>query len=149
MNAIIEKEVSVGQHRYRISRMSVFDQMNVVSDCRDILTALALMKRDRPKELSQADYDQAVRYIITSRGGMTPEVRSRMMNTCLSKVVRQSGAGWSPILASDDVMQFGDIELPEFVQLLYESFDHNRFLDFLSESPSNLDKPKAGEVGQA
>jgi hypothetical protein len=142
----VEREVPVGSHRYRITRLSVFEQMNVAADCRDVLTALAIMKRDRPKGLTQADYDQAVQFILTSRGGMTPEVRSRVMNTCLRQITRTSGAGWQPILAADDVVQFTDIELPELVQLLYQTFDHNKFLDFFSASPSNLGQT-TGENG--
>jgi hypothetical protein len=41
------------------------------------------------------------------------------------------------VLATDDVMQFVDIDLPALIQLLYKSFEHNKFLDFFSVGPSN------------
>lgn len=146
MTDTTETEVLVGTHKYRISRLSVFEQMNVAADCRDILTALAMMRKARPKKLSQKDYDQSVQFILTARG-MTPEVRVRVMNVCLSKITRNSGVGWQPVLAAEDVMQFADIELPELIKLLYSSFEHNKFLDFFSVSPSNLGQT-TGDDGQ-
>jgi hypothetical protein len=128
--------------------MSVFDQMNVAADCRDILIALAMLKRDRPKKMKEADYNKAVSFIIASKAGMTPEVRERVINTCLGHVKRSGGVGWTPVLASEGTMQFDDIELSQIVTLLYAVFEHNRLIDFFSESPSDLDG-QSEESGQA
>lgn len=147
MSAVAETQVTVGGHKYSITRMSVFDQMTVAADYRDILIGLAMLKKERPKEMKDADYDQAVHFMIASRGSMTPEVRGRAMSLCLGHVTRNSGVGWTGVLAAENTMQFDDIQMPEIVALLYAVFEHHKFLDFFSASPSSSGEQK--ENGQS
>jgi hypothetical protein len=139
MTTLLETEVTIGSHKYRAGRMSVFEQLDVAADLRDILIGLSLIKTDRPKEMTDKEHDRAVQFIMASRGNMSPEVRHRVMNLCLSKVVRNSGVGWTPILSANDTLQFDDIELPAFITLVYAVLEHNRLIDFFGESPSTTD----------
>lgn len=139
MTDLLETEVTIGSHKYRAGRMSVFEQLDVAADYRDILLGLALIKTNRPKEMTDKEYHNAVQYIMASRGNMNPEIRHRVMNTCLSKVVRNSGVGWTPILSANDTLQFDDIELPAFVTLAYAVLEHNKLIDFFAASPSITD----------
>jgi hypothetical protein len=147
MTTQLELEVTVNKHKYRISRMSVFEQMNVAADYRDILVALAMLKRDRPKKMRDAEFQHTVKMIMVSRAGNTPDIRDRVTNLCLGKIVRQSNLGMVPVLATEGVMQFDDIELPQIVQMLYATFEFNKLLDFFSESPSTSDGQDQ-EIGQ-
>lgn len=149
MTNFLETEVTIGEHKYRANRMSVFEQMDIASDYRDILIGLAFVKKDRPKDMTDDEYKKAVQFIMTSRGSMTPEARRRVMNTCLSKVIRQSGGSWAPVLSADSTLQFDDIELPAFITLVYTVMEHNKLIDFFSESPSTTggqteQKPETG-----
>ncbi len=145
---VLETEVTLGQHKYRVSRMSVFEQLDIAADYRDILLGLSLVKSERPKEMSDEEYKKTVQYIMTARGNMNPEIRHRVMNTCLSKVIRNSGVGWSPVLSANDTLQFEDIDLATFVMLVYTVLEHNRLIDFFAESPSITDgQTKTQEAG--
>jgi hypothetical protein len=144
-----EKEVPIGAHKYRINRLPAFTQMNVATEYRDILVALAMLKRDRPKNMTDQEYDDAIKLIIMSRAGMTAERRTAVVSECLAHVVRHSGQGWSPILAVPGMFQFADIGLDEISKLLHETFEHNKLLDFFSVGPSALNGPKTqGDDGQ-
>lgn len=134
---LLEAEVPLGAHSYHVSRMSVFDQMSVAADYRDILIGLALMKNDRPKDMSDAEFLKAAHFIMASRAGMTPELRTSVVSLCLRHVSRKSATGWSPVMATSGVLQFNDIELPDLMTLLYAVFEHNKLLDFFSVSPSS------------
>jgi hypothetical protein len=145
-DVVLDKEVPIGNQSYRIGRMSVFDQMNVASEFRDIISGLALLRGKRPKDLADADYNTAIQFILASPGGVTTEVRERVMNTCLRQVQRRGQGGtWSPLMAADNVPQFSDVGLPEMCRLLYESFEHNKLLDFFSTGPS--DSVTTGQPG--
>jgi hypothetical protein len=136
MTNMLETELTVGSHKYRAGRMSVFEQMDVAADFRDILVGLALMKAERPKDMTDKEYQRAMQFIMASRGNMTPEARHRVMNMCLSKVQRNSGTGWAPVLSADNTLQFDDIDLPDFVTLAYAVLEHNKLIDFFGASPS-------------
>jgi hypothetical protein len=145
----LETELSLGNHKYRITRMSVFDQMQVASDFRDILVGLALLKRQRPKKMKDDAYNEALRMIIVSPAGIHPDTRQRVTSMCLRTILRQSNVGWQAIVASEDALQFDDIDLPELTKLLYAVFEHNKLLDFFSVSPSSLDGQKMIKDGSA
>lgn len=150
MNEIgLETELPIGSNLYRVGRMSVFDQMNVAADFRSILIGLALMKRDRPKEMSDEEFITGMQFIIMSPGGIGPEIRNRVANMCLRHVTRRATAAWSPVLAAEGTMQFDDIQLPDLARILYTVFDHNRLLDFFSAGPSNSGGPGMENDGQA
>jgi hypothetical protein len=136
-DVVFDKEVPISGQTYRIGRMSVFDQMNVASEFRDIISGLAILRSKRPKKMADEDFDNAMRFILASPGGVSTDTRDRVSNTCLRSVTRRGvGGAWSPILTSDNVLQFSDIGLPEMCKLLYESFEHNKLLDFFSTGPS-------------
>lgn len=148
MTISLEHETTIGGHKYRISRVSAFDQMALASDYRDILVGLAMIRRDRPKDMSNADYEQGVQYIMTARVGMSPEIRERVMNTCFAAILRHSGVGWQPVLSGPGVLQFADIGLPEMVKLMYAFFEHNKLIDFFSESPSDSGGQTTANAGR-
>lgn len=141
-DALLDKAFPIGGQTYSIGRMAVFDQMHVASEFRDIISGLALMRAERPKELSDADFDGAVQFILTSNT-VSSAARDHVTNLCLRRVRRRAeGGGWVPILAADNVMQFADIGPTEICKLLYAAFDHNKLLDFFSTGPSASEGPK-------
>lgn len=148
--SLLETETTIGDNKYRIQRLSLFQQMQVATDFRNIITGLAMMKKSRPtdpEKMSDEDFMGAARLIIMS--SMPPEARARSTNLCFRKIARQSGQGWAPILSSDSVMQFEDIDPVVATQLLYASFEHNRLLDFFSASPFSLDGLTTDDSGLA
>lgn len=151
MTIVPETELPIGKHRYRVSRMNVFDQFDVAADYRDILIGLSFVKRDRPPDMSQEDYDSAVQFIMSSRASLTPEVRKRVINTCLACVVRSGGGsvGWVPILAAAGVLQFDDIDPPTIIKLMYAVLEHNKLIDFFYASPSSSGGQTTEKTGQA
>ena len=147
MSIVQELELPVGAHHYRISRMPAFDQMTVASEFRDILIGLSMVRADRPKDMTDKEYERATQFMIMSRGGVTEETRHRIVTICLSQITRRSGQGYMKIMNSPGVFQFDDIELPDIAKLLYASFEHNKLLDFFGESPSDSGQPKTTEDG--
>jgi hypothetical protein len=139
MSLVPELEVPIGKHKYRVSRMSTFDQFDIAADFRDILIGLSFIKRDRPPDMSDADFDNAVQFIMASRASLSNETRARVTSTCLQHVVRSGGGsvGWVPILAASKTLQFDDIDLPTIIKLMYAVFEHNKLIDFFSASPSS------------
>lgn len=135
----LETTVTIGSKTFSVSRMSAFEQMHLIGDARILLTGLALLKRDRPKEMNDASFLQTASTIVASTGGLPVETRERIWNICLRQVKLRQAAGWQPILADAGVMQFADIDPPTITRLLYSVFEHNKLLDFFSESLSNSD----------
>jgi len=148
MSITQELELKVGAHEYRITRMSAFDAMTVASEFRDILIGLSMVRIDRPKDMTDKEFDKVIQMMTMSRGGVTEETRHRIVNICLSQVTRRSGQGYMKVLTSPMTFQFDDIELPDIAKLLYASFEHNKLLDFFGESPSESGQPKTTEDGQ-
>jgi hypothetical protein len=146
-NNALETELTVGSKTYRVGRMSAFDQMHLIADCRTILTGLALLKKDRPKEMSDQEFVNTARLIVASTGGLSPETRERVWGTCLRNVLRRETAGWQPVMASSSMLQFSDIGPSDIAMLIYTVFEHNKLLDFFSEGLSNSDRPMMTEDG--
>jgi len=142
MTVIPELEFKVGEYTYAVRRLSVFEQMHVASDFRDGLMGLAMLKKEKPPELSGPAFAKAIEFLFT--GGsqhIAPEVRERVMRTCLSSVQRQAtspGVGWAAVQNAAGTLMFDDISLPDLIAIVYQVFEHNRLLDFFSEGPSNL-----------
>lgn len=145
---IPELDLPIGDHHYRLTRMSAFDQMTVASEYRDILIGLNMLRAERPKDMTDKDYDQATMFMIMSRGGVSEVTRHRIANICFSKVTRRSGAGYVPILPAQNQFQFADIGLPEMAKLLYATFELNKLLDFFGESPSDSGQTTTEVNGQ-
>jgi hypothetical protein len=144
----LELEIKIGKNHYRASRLSIFEQMNMAAEFREVLAGLAMLKKERPKDMDDASYSKTVEFLMTARGGISPEVRERVMHRCFGAVTRRSGVGWQPIQTVEGVLQFSDIELPESVAIMYAVFEHNKLLDFFSASPSASDgQPKEAEAG--
>jgi tail assembly chaperone len=150
MSIVPETELMIGSNRYRVSRMSVFEQFDVAADYRDILIGLSFVKRDRPPDMNQSDYDSAVQFIMSSRASLTPEIRTRVINTCLKYVARSGGGavGWAPVLAASQTLQFDDIDMPTIIKLMYAVFEHNKLIDFFSASPSSSGEQTTEKTGQ-
>lgn len=135
-----ERLVPISGYSYQISRMSVFDQMSLATELRDIIIGLAMMRKSREPKMTDELYHMGTRFIIMSPARMAREERQAAYNLCLGVVKRRDGAvGWMPVLASQGQMQFQDIGLPEITRLIYEVIDHHRLLDFFYVSPSTSD----------
>jgi hypothetical protein len=147
MTVVPEKEFPAGTHRYRVTRLSVFEQMNLAADYRDIIVGLAMLKRERPPEMDDAAFIKSVEFIMTARAGLSPEVRERVMHLCFKNVVRKSGSGWSAIQTADNVLVFDDIRLAESVIIMYNVLEHNKLIDFFLEGPLASSGPQTEEAG--
>jgi hypothetical protein len=151
MSDNLDTTTTIGSKTYTVSRLSAFDQMHLIADARNILTGLALLKRDRPKTMKDGEYLQTVKMITSSLGGLPPETRERIWNMCLGVVKRRDGAiGFQSVLASPGQLQFADMELSTINRLIYAVFEHNRLLDFFFEGLSDTDGQRTTEnSGQA
>lgn len=148
MTEHLETTLKIKSKTYAVGRLSAFDQMHLIADARTILTGLALLKRDRPKEMTDENYLRTTRIITSSLGGLPPETRERVWNMCLGVVKRRETVGFQPVLALPGQLQFADINPSQIAQLLYAVFEHNRLLDFFSESLSDLDGQTTENNGQ-
>jgi hypothetical protein len=144
-NNALETELTIGSKTYRVGRMSAFEQMHLIADARTIITGLALLKKDRPKAMSDREFVGTARMIVASTGGLAPETRERVWSTCLRNVLRREAAGWQPVMASSDIMQFSDIGPEVLATLIYTVFEHNKLLDFFSDGLSSSDRPVTEE----
>ena len=138
MTGLLERDVDICGAKYRISRMSAFDQMHVATDYRDILMGIAMAKnmndemvKLRQKEIDEkgsskikvpsvAAQERSYEMMLVSRAGMSPETRGRAMNTCLRHVHRVEKTNVVPVLSSPDNMQFSDIDLKTMVPMLLD-----------------------------
>ncbi len=141
--------MTVGGEKYRVGRLSTFDQFNLASDFRDPLSGLAFLRRDRPKDVTDAQYAKAVEFLITGGAAFSaPAQRQRIINLCLSAVKRKSGVGWTPVINAEGGVQFKDVDLAGMIALMYRVFEHNGLLDFFSEGPFGSGGPTAEETGR-
>jgi hypothetical protein len=145
MTDALETTVQIESKTYAVGRLSAFDQMHLIADARSILTGLALLKRDRPKEMDDRSYLSTVGMITSSLGGLQPETRERIWNMCLGVVKQRGAVGFQPVLASAGQMQFADMDIHTITKLIYAVFEHNKLLDFFSEGLSGSDGPKTTE----
>lgn len=148
-NIIPELELSIGRHHYRITRMSAFDQMTVASEFRDVLIGLSMVRSDRPADMTDKEFDKVIDLMVMSRGGVSEEMRRRIVTICLGQITRREGQGYIKILAGPGQLQFDDIELSDISKLLFATFEHNKLLDFFGESPSASGQPKTTDNGQS
>lgn len=144
----LETEVSVGGRKYLIGRLPAFDQMHLIADARNVLTGLALLKRDRPKEMSEKEFLNTAQVITMSVGTFPPETRERVWNLCLGQVKRQEKVGWQPVMASPGQMQFADMDPVTISRLLFAVFEHNKLLDFFFDGLSDSGQKTTGGDGQ-
>jgi hypothetical protein len=136
----LETTIPVGSKTYAVGRLTAFDQMHFIADARTILTGLALLKRDRPKTMTDTEYQKTQGMItVATSSGLSPETRERIWNMCLGVVKRREAVGFMPVLASSGQMQFADMDVPTINKLIYAVFEHNRLLDFFSEGLSDSD----------
>lgn len=149
MSGAPERVFETGGHAYRAGRLSTFQQFSVASQWREALVGLSMLKRERPPELDDAGFQEAVRLIFTGGTATMPDARREgVTNLLLSVVSRQQkghGGGWAKMLTPDGRLMFDDLDLPSLIHVLYEVLDHNRILDFFSAGPSPSSGPRDGE----
>lgn len=143
-------EIKIGSKTYLIERLPAFDQMHLIADAQPILAGLAIAKQDRPKEMSDEDFLKGVQMITVAAGGLAPERRERIWNTCLKMVRRKETGALQPVLSAPSEMQFADLDPPTIAKLMYTVFEHNKLLDFFSDSLSGSEEQTKTEgSGQA
>ena len=136
-----ELEFPLDGHVYRAGRLSTFDQLHVASQWRDALLGLALAKKNRPPEVTDAGFREAMGIVLTGAlGRLSDDSRERVSRMLLSVVTRkQSGAqgiGWAPLVNGDGGLMFQDVQLLQLPPIFYSVLDHNGILDFFSGVPS-------------
>jgi hypothetical protein len=132
---ITEVEFELDGHAYRAGRLSTFDQLRIAGMWRDALLGLAFAKKERPKEVTDAGFREAINLIMVGGlGKLTRQSQDEITHLALSTVTRQQAGnvGWAPVVAPGGAMMFQDIGLPQLVVIMYRVFDHNGILDFFS-----------------
>lgn len=107
--------------QYRTAKLSVFDQLKV---SRKLLPVLAGMLADFQGIKAAAEggdvykaMETALPKIADSLAGMSEEDTNAIIFPCLSVVSRQTGKGWSPVMAQGTLM-FDDIDLMSMLQMV-------------------------------
>lgn len=136
MTEALDTTVQIGSKTYAVGRLSAFDQMHLIADAREILTGLALLKANRPEDMPDDAFLKTAQLITASLGGLPTTTRERIWNMCLGIVKRRETVGFQPVLAAPGTTQFADIDPSTINQLLFTVFEHNKLLDFFSESLS-------------
>ena len=93
MSAMAELEFKVDGHTYRAGKLSTFDQLHVASQWRDALLGLALAKKNRPKEVTDAGFRDMMGVVFTG-AAWAPERRVARACVTASLVCRYSQAEW-------------------------------------------------------
>ncbi|WP_336792482.1 phage tail assembly chaperone [Pantoea anthophila] len=106
---------------YRVSKLSVFDQLKV---SRKLLPVLAGMLGDFQsiKTATQGGdvykaLETALPKIADSLAEMSEEDTNAIIFPCLSVVARQNGKVWAPVMSQNELM-FDDIDLMSMLQIV-------------------------------
>ena len=125
----------------------------MAAELRQSLMLIALARADRDKNnaaekdprkhVTDDEFRKAVEsLLVAGAGGVSPEVRERVMRRCFSVTKRRSGTGWADLLNQQGGLMFEDVNLSASIEIMYHVFEHNGLLDFFVARPSTTeDRP--------
>ena len=147
-----EFEFRVGQHAYRATPMSAFQQFEIARMLRNVLTGLALIEEEIKNEnerLAQEGKPHKpapgphafVQLMCSMAGGLTKAESAESTSLCLSGVQRQVGAGqgvgWSPLQVAPGQLAHDDVDMSQMLEIVWHVLKNNGLIAFFSVSPSS------------
>ncbi|NIF20260.1 phage tail assembly chaperone [Candidatus Pantoea multigeneris] len=137
--------------QYRTAKLSVFDQLKVT---RKLLPVLAGLMSDfqsiRDGARLTAEDPQSAEKVYTLLESLLPKIAdvlsgfseedtNAIIHTCLARVARQHGRGWSPVFSQGELM-FDDIDLMSMLQMVGRVVGDS-LGNFLPAAPANETQP--------
>lgn len=117
------KEVKVGEHDYRVGKLSPKRQFHIARRLAPAMWALGVAgATETPEGQNPMSRFKPVAEIIAK---MTDEESEYVINTCLSVVARKQGTAWAQVTTSDGQMIFEDIDLQAMMQLTRMVIEEN------------------------
>ena len=112
---------------YQVKRLSVFQQLKVVSKLSPIFVMLAQQK---DKDLTKIKFAE---FFAAFSNNMQEEQTNEVLKLCLSTVYRRISKTWHPIYKGNDLV-YQDINLKDLLNIVYETLEANKLFDFFSEN---------------
>jgi hypothetical protein len=152
MSIAQEFEFRVGQHVYRATPMSAFQQFEIARMLRNVLTGLALIEEEivsENKRLAEEGKPSKpapgprafVQLMCSMAGGLTKSESAESTSLCLASVQRQVGAGqgvgWSPIQIAPGQLAYEDVDMSQMLEIVWHVLRSNGLIAFFSVSPSS------------
>lgn len=144
--------IPIGSHKYKIGRLSIFDQMVVsrrlmpalkgVVD-RDIILQVIAAKGEGPGNtaetlktmFAQGDMVGLIHKLADAIYSLTDEDAERIVRTSLKAVTRQNPGGvFTPVLTPQGHFMFDDLKLGDALQLSWKVIEQH-LGDFFSTAP--------------
>ena len=114
-------EITIKDQKYRIGKLSVFEQLKVSRKLLPVLAGLVSDFRNIQSRLSAKDTEGALESILPkiadAVSGLSDADVDAILFPCLQVVARQHGKGWVPI-CQQGTMAFDDIDLFVMLQLV-------------------------------
>lgn len=132
-------EIAIKEQNYRILKLDPFAQFHIARRLAPAMWALGSGVTEALKtgDTSAIGLD-VVGSLVDVISRMTNDDSQFVLNTCLSAVHRQQGAGWAKVFVADGIpLAFQDIDLPVMLQLVAAVVKENlgNFLDALPTTP--------------
>jgi hypothetical protein len=124
-----DSQFTVGTYNYRADRLDAFKQLAVARRLGPFVTAFfdTIAIATGPTPFS------AYEPILKAIGQMSDDDANFILNTCLSVVSRQSGAGWQKVLAAPGTLQFADLSPSDMLVLTGKVLEAHKIAGFFSE----------------
>ena len=136
------KEVTIGQHAYRIGKLNAFKQLHIVrrlSPCLGKLAGLAGegpgLKRDaqgNPVDV-EGGMEKLLEPLANAMAALSDDDVEYVLHACLEVTDCRQGAGWARMRANGSTM-FDSLSLPVLLQLAFHVLREN-LTDFFTELP--------------
>ena len=145
-------DITVGDHLYRVGRLSALTQLHVTRRLAPVIAALGVSVSELAQHGKSMSQDDALFGML----GPVAEVAAKMadddvnyiINNCLAVVTRAQADGrYAPVMRGTQLM-FQDIEMPTMMRLAVEVLKEN-LLPFFQGLPGVSSTPSASAAGGA
>lgn len=135
----VTKEFPLGDHVYRINKLSVFNQFELARRLSPIMTMLSMQQdKDKLEEVFPTAFAALCE-------GLTSSDSSYIFNICLSSATMKQGAVFTPIW-TDGLPMFEHIDLRLSLSIIFKVLVANNLIDFFAAPlPDSTNQPANGE----
>jgi hypothetical protein len=126
--------VDIGGHKYRIGRLSTFDQLDVATDLGNVFFRMSILEQGAKKNGQSYSEEQAAQSFCAMCVDLEKSKRDAIFRKCLLVVQRAHAKVWGNVIMNGEVM-FQDIDLRELLQIVLHVVKHNGILAFFVAAP--------------
>ncbi len=110
-------EFTINDIDYRVSKLSVFEQLKVARKLLPVLTGAVTELRSVQDSASGSTFETVLPKIAEAISGLSDESVNAILFPCLAVVSRQHLKSWVPVL-SGETLAFDDIDLFTMLQIV-------------------------------